>query len=207
MSMTESSLPDARMAAIAHARGENITDPRPVKLTVDDLEWLDRNWSEVGQHHSTELIDGRIYHTPARYGSRVKVVMTLFEAMRNALSGLEAAPAILTRCSVEMPPYDLPLPDLVLTYEPEGAGFIPAQTVPLIVEVADGVTDFFLRDKLRCYAKHRIPEYWVADVNARMIHQMWAPAGNAYADRREVTFGQQVVSERVERLLVKTIGI
>jgi Uma2 family endonuclease len=35
------------------------------------------------------------------------------------------------------------------------------------------------------YAAAGIPEYWVADANARIIHRMWSPGPDGYAERDE----------------------
>ena len=50
-------------------------------------------------------------------------------------------------------------------------------------------------------ARAGVPEYWVADVNGRVIHQMGAPVDDANVERREVAFGAQVeASTRVKKL-------
>ena len=60
------------------------TAPRTMRLTVDDLVLLDREWSKSDCYHSTELIDGVIYHTPARYGPRAKSGSVSFPADRDS---------------------------------------------------------------------------------------------------------------------------
>ncbi len=60
---------------------------------------------------------------------------------------------------------------------------------------------------LRIYAQAGVPEYWVADVKARVIHQMWAPSGLTYAERRVITFGDRVQSETMNGLGVDTAAL
>ncbi len=160
------------------------TEPHLLKLTIDDLVQLEATWSKQDDNHrSTELIDGRIYHTPARYGSRVWPAMELLDAFREAVKPRTDGLWVGSRGSIASPPYDLPLPDIVLTYEPKGEGFIPAASVPLVVEVADSdaALEFFLGEKLRCYARMGIPEYWVLDITSLTKHIRRAPCADTYA--------------------------
>ena len=77
----------------------------------------------------------------------------------------------------------------------------------LIVEVADATLKTDLTRKASIYAHHDIPEYWVVDVNARVIHQMWAPEDSVYAERREKAFGAPITAVSIEGLAVETAGI
>ena len=181
-----------------------LTEPRPVKLTVNDLVLLDRHWQEDDDHKSTELIDGRVYFTPARFIPRGRVALTLWERLREAAA--IAAPHLYVgmRGSVEISPYDLPLPDIVLTSEAQGDGFIPAASVQLIVEVAETALDFFVGEKLRLYSRANIPEYWVVDIHACVIHRMWSPAGERYHERDEVAFGRPLTAVTISELTIGT---
>lgn len=206
--MAGAPLPDYRYAALAHQRGEDVTSPRPLRLTIEDLELLHGVWSRDDRYHSTKLIDGRIFHTPARHAQRGSLAMELFMRLRQALEALDSPFACAIPGSIAMPPYDLPLPDLVLTDDDlRRPGFIAVASVPLVIEVGDTAMDFFLGEKLRLYARHAVPEYWVADVNKRVIHQLWAPAGEAYAERREAAFGELVEAATVAALVIETKGL
>lgn len=61
-----------------------------------------------------------------------------------------------------------------------------------------------LGTKQRLYAAAAIPEYRGADLNKRVIHQMWAPAGEAYAERREVAFGEPMDAVTIDGLQIRT---
>ena len=186
----------------------SVTEPRPLKLTIDDLVLLDERWSrQADEHRSTELIDGRIYHPPAPYRPRgwamTRLMMRLQDAAKARDDGLFAG----SRGSVASPPYDLPLPDIVLTYDPHGDGFIPAASVPLVVEVAETALEFFLGEKLRCYARMGIPEYWVVDVRGRVLHRMRAPGPQGYATADEVQLGERVELAAISGMAVETSGL
>lgn len=68
-----------------------------------------------------------------------------------------------------MTAHDAPEPDILLTSEPEGEGPVPLPSIALIVEVADTTLRNDLGIKQRVYASHGIPEYWIADVEGRVI--------------------------------------
>lgn len=177
----------------------DLTEPRPLKLTVDDLVLLDRYWRD-DDHKSTELIDGRIYTTPARFRPRVNIVQEIWHQLREAAA--VAAPHLFVgmRGSVEISRFDLPLPDIVLTSEPHGDGFIPAASVPLIVEVAETALDFYMGEKMRLYARAGIPEYWVADVSSCTTYQMWSPLGKDYGNKQSIPFSNLVSTETIDGL-------
>lgn len=80
----------AELAAIlatseAEAPDMSVTEPREVKLTIADLELLNREWRKTDAYHSTELIDGRVYYTPARYCPRGWATGQLLFRLQNAL--------------------------------------------------------------------------------------------------------------------------
>ena len=113
----------------------------------------------------------------------------------------------LTEASVALSEHDAPEPDIVLTSEPRGEGLIPLHSVALVVEIADTTLSSDMKRKATIYARAGVPEYWVADVTARIIHQMWAPEGEAYAQRREVAFGKQIEAMTIEGLAIETAGV
>jgi len=120
------------------------------------------------------------------------------------LRTIDASLEAVVEGSVAMPPNNAPEPDIVVTSEAEGEGLIPFSSVRLIVEVSDATLAFDLGEKLKAYASAGIPEYWVVDVNARAIHQMWAPEGDAYAERRAIPFGDPIAAMTIEGLSIAT---
>ena len=79
-----------------------------------------------------------------------------------------------------------------------------AADIELLVEVSDTTLRNDLGRKLRIYARERVPEYWVIDVKKSMIHQMWAPVGKDYAEKREIAFGGHVAAATVGGLTIDT---
>lgn len=178
----------------------------PIKLRVRDYLLL----AEAGAFHAypkTELIDGVVYKVSPQFRPHMVLKSELAYRLRRALEAAGSSLFVGIEGSVALSETDLPQPDIILTDDPGGSGPVPAASVRLLVEVADTSLDLDLSRKTALYARRGIPEYWVADVNARLIHQMWAPAGEAYAERREVAFGGTVTAATIEELPVETSGL
>lgn len=184
---------------------QDLTLPRQLKMTVDDLVLLDRSWCD-DDRKSTELIDGVIYHTPARFIARAKAVADLMMALRDAL-GDDKSLTILTHGSTEFSPYDLPLPDLLLTSEPSGERFVPGNSVPLVIEIAESAREWFSGEKLRMYARCGLPEYWVVDLEAGMVMRHARPIATGYEQSAEIAFGQTVIAATLGGMSVGTAAL
>lgn len=180
--------------------------PLPVKLKVEDYLLLDRSGA-FDDYRKTELIEGEIYFMNAQHRPHARIKSRLYRLIADALDEVGGGLEAVVEGSVAIPPINVPEPDIVITSEAEGEGLIPLNSVRLIVEVADATVATDLTRKASLYAHHGIGEYWVADVNARVIHQMWAPQGGTYAEHRQVAFGERVEAMAVAGLAVETAGI
>jgi Uma2 family endonuclease len=56
----------------------------------------------------------------------------------------------------------------------------------LVVEVADASIEVDRVRKQRLYARARIPEYWIADLNGNALELLRRPQGDAFAVRRRL---------------------
>jgi Uma2 family endonuclease len=151
----------------------------------------------------TELIEGDVIVMAPEFRPHAYVRDELAYRLRR---GLEEAgsPLYVSIGSVALNDTTMPQPDIVLTSEPRGPGAIPVGTVPLLAEVSSSTLDTDLGRKLKLYAAAGVPEYWVVDVNKGLIHQMWHPGGEAYAERREVAFGQPISAATIPDLTIET---
>lgn len=183
-----------------------VTTPTPVPLRVEDYLRLDEAGA-FADYRKTELIEGQIYYMNSQYRPHARVKSALFVEVVLALRSMETAFTALVEASVSVPPHNVPEPDIVVTSDPEGDGLIPLGSVALVVEVADTTLTNDLGRKHRIYAGHGVPEYWVVDVNARLIHQMSRPAGNSYIDKEEVSFGEPLKSVAIPGLTVPTTSL
>lgn len=175
------------------------------RLTGADYELL----AEAGTFDGvrTELIDGEVLLMSPQHRPHGMVKMRLLRALDRALtstgSGLEA----VVEFTLALGRHDMADPDIMLTSEPEGDGAVPPGSVALVIEVADTSLGFDLGRKARLYAAAAIPEYWVADVNGRVLHQHWRPEGETYTDRRAIPFGEPVNAATIPGLTIATADL
>ncbi len=137
----------------------------------------------------TELVEGEIVLLSPQYRPHGRIKLGLYDRLRDALRDLGSPLSPVVELSLEVDEHTMVDPDLLLTSEPIGEGPVPLASVALAIEVADSTLAKDLGVKASLYAAAAVPEYWVADVNARVLHQMWDPMGNAYAGRRATPFG------------------
>lgn len=181
------------------------SEPRPVRLTVDDYLRIAASGA-LDAHGRTELIDGMILEVSPEHRPHARVKTRLAITLAHALEESDTGLSLLIEGSVAMPPSHAPLPDLV-TSEPDGEGLIPLSSVRLIVEVADSSLALDQGRKAALYAGNGVPEYWIVDVRAEMIHQQWAPAEEAYTERRSVKFGNGLDASTIGGLSLDTSGL
>ena len=177
--------------------------PLPVKLRVEDYLLLDESGA-FEAYAKTELIEGEIVFMNAQHRAHARIKSRLHVALAHALRDANADLEAIVEGSIKVPPANVPEPDIVVTSEAEGEGLIPLSSVRLIVEVADATLRNDLSVKARVYARHGVPEYWVVDVENRMIHQMWSPSGDTYGDARNVAFGDRILAITIATLAVET---
>jgi len=178
-------------------------EPLPVKLRVEDYLTLD----ELGAfdaYGKTELIEGEIVYINAQHRPHARIKSRLYRLIADALDEIGSDLEALVEGSIAMPPHNVPEPDISLTAEPEGKGLIPLASLALVIEVADATVKNDLGRKLRIYAREGVSEYWVVDVSKARIHQMWTPAGDSYAECREIAFGARIAAATIEGLAVET---
>jgi Uma2 family endonuclease len=168
------------------------------RLTVDEFLLLDREGA-FGDRR-TELFEGEVYYMSPKHRPHARAVTELVVALARALEGSELS--VLSDISVRLSDHDVPEPDIAVTDAPEGDGILPLESVKLLIEVADSTLAQDMGLKAALYAGAGVPEYWVVDVNARVIHQMWSPVGEAYAKRREMVFEQEVAAATIPELTI-----
>ncbi|MBX9814545.1 MAG: hypothetical protein A4S12_11160 [Proteobacteria bacterium SG_bin5] len=182
------------------------TVPHPVKLRIEDFVLLDQAGA-FSDYAKSELIEGEILVMNAQHRPHARVKTRLIIAFAGALRGIDTSLEVLGEASVAIPGHSLPEPDIVLTSEPQGSGFIPLPSVALVVEVADTTLAHDLQRKARLYARAAIAEYWVADVEGRILHQLWMPETEGYAANRQWPFGGCVRAETIDGLAIDTSSL
>jgi Uma2 family endonuclease len=176
----------------------------PIKLTVENFLLLVESGA-LPDYPRTELIGGSIVAMNAQYSLHAHVKSLLFRRIADACDVALPAHHVWTEVALIVSPNDLVEPDILVTdFAPSARAPVPAATVLLIVEVSDTTLNHDLGKKAEIHAAAGIPEYWVVDINARLIHQMWAPEGSGYMQRREHRFGEAITAATIKALAIDT---
>jgi len=181
------------------------TTPLPVRLRVEDYLLLSKAGALVG-YAKTELIAGETFATNAQHRPHMFVKNKLAYLIRVALGGTGSL-FVGTKAGLDVSLHDAPEPDIFLTSEPRGEGLVPVASVAFVVEVADTSLQHDLRRKAVLYARHGVPECWIADVHARAIHQMWQPGPAGYGQTRNTLFGGAIEAATLPGLRVETASL
>ena len=172
------------------------------KLRADDYLFLDR--TGVFKGGKTELIDGDIIVMSPEWVPHMRVKDELAYRLRRLIEDQGLELFVGTSGSVALSDTDCPQPDVIVAELFTSETAVPREAARLFVEVSSSTLSFDLNEKAARYALAGIPEYWVVDVNGRVIHQMWVPVDGGYTGRREVTFGEAVTSATLPSLTMST---
>ena len=99
----------------------------------------------------------------------------------------------------------LPLPDVVVLRGPDtiyGTRFARADDAALLVEVSDTTYAKDSGPKLRKYATHHIPVYWIVDLNRRLVEVRTRPFGQG----KQAGYGRCDVYREGDRIPVELDG-
>ena len=151
-----------------------------------------------------ELRGGLLYQMNLRNLPHLGAKTELHEALLDALRALGSPLRVSSEGSVRLDEAEVPQPDLTVSESLRGRGQLPGERVRLVVEVSDTTQADDLGRKRALYAAASVPEYWVVDVPARVVHQYWAPGDGAYARSAVVPFGQTIRSATLAGLAVPT---
>lgn len=176
------------------------------KLTVEHYHRLVAAGA-FARYPATELIDGEVYAMSPQYRQHGFVKDEMAYRLRQCLEAIGSPLGVATEQSVWISPTSEPQPDIIVTSARRGAGPIPIGSVALLCETSYTTIEFDLGPKADVYAAAGVPEYWVADVNGRVIHQFWAPHDGNYAEQRKRTFGMSIDSATIPQLIIETTDL
>ena len=182
------------------------TDVQRARLTARDFWTL----AEAGAFEGfakTELIEGEIWVVNSVWAWHAKTTAYFTVELALALRALGSDLVVYTSGSVDMSDDSVPEPDVSVGIDhPERTG-LPLDKLSLAVEVSDSTLTNDLGRKARLYARCGVREYWVVDAAGGVVHQMWNPTGDTFADRRQVAFGEPLGSTTIAGLTVPTDGL
>jgi len=175
--------------------------PRRHRITVDEYHRM----AEAGSFAPdarVELIDGVIIDMPP-IGSPHAAMGRRLDSLLREVAGSQA----LVSCQwpLQLGDDSEPQPDIALVrplenfYEDRHP---TAADTLLVVEISVTTLDDDLHTKVRLYARHRIPEYWVVDVVNHRLHVFRRPSGSDYEQAWSVDRPGEVEIEALPGLSV-----
>lgn len=182
-----------------------IAAPQRAKLTVKDFLLLSESGA-FDDYARAELIEGDVWVVNAIHRRHARAHAALTGELFVALKAIGSPLDLFSNPSTELSNTSLPEPDIVIA-EPEETKMLAGPEVRLAVEISDSTLDMDLSRKAQLYAKHQVPEYWVVDVEARLIHQLWAPVEEAYSKHQQIAFGDDLAAMTIVGLKVATAGL
>lgn len=179
-----------------------LTTPHRAKLRVADFLLLAESGA-FADYARTELIEGEIWVVNSVHRRHARVHAQLTVELGTALKAIGSDLVLYTAPSTELSDDSLPEPDIAIG-QVSDAKIFPGPAMSIAIEVSDSTLDIDLGRKARLYARYGVPEYWVVDVESRVIHQMWNAQGERYSERRNLAFGNPVIAITIPTLTVET---
>jgi Uma2 family endonuclease len=166
--------------------------PTRHKLDVHDYERMVLV-GILGQQDRVELIHGEIMDMSPIGQSHEGAVNALNLAL---VLACQSKAIVSVQNSVRLDRWSVPQPDFaVFRYRTdfylEGRRPTPADAL-LLVEVADSSLRYDQEVKLPLYAAAGIPEYWIVDMQRRVVDAYRRPEGGGYAEQATHRGGDQV---------------
>jgi Uma2 family endonuclease len=82
-----------------------------------------------------------------------------------------------------------------------------ANDVLLLIEVADSSLSFDQNQKLRLYALHGIPEYWLLNLNDKCLEVYLKPNGEVYAEKTSLHASDTITLSQLNEISIRMADI
>ncbi len=130
----------------------------------------------------------------------------LLNRLNKLLSNLVQESAIVSiQNPVQLSDLSEPQPDLTLL-RPNSDFYYEnhptAKDVFLLIEVADSSLKFDQITKLRLYALHNIPEYWLLNINDACIEVYRQPQEDSYAEKTTLRAGDKITLSQLKNISI-----
>lgn len=142
-----------------------------------------------------ELRGGMIVKMSPKHIPHALVQEDLIFALKLTIQSAGLPWRVATETSVAFGEGFDPMPDIVvydLSMIADQQGAIDPAAVKLIVEVADTSLDDDMEEKRDDYARFGLTEYWVADVNAKLVHMHAEPRNGVFAKTDRKTLSESL---------------
>ncbi|RUR86076.1 hypothetical protein PCC6912_09010 [Chlorogloeopsis fritschii PCC 6912] len=135
-----------------------------------------------------ELLEGQILEMSPQQPPHAATTQRTWKYLSRLLANRAD---IRVQLPVTLPPNSEPEPDIaVVRFDSREYldGHPTTDDIFLLVEVADRTLNRDCKQKARTYAKAKIADYWVLDVNMRQVYVFREPTDNSYA--QEITLDE-----------------
>ncbi|HEY1308290.1 MAG TPA: Uma2 family endonuclease [Vicinamibacterales bacterium] len=173
------------------------------RFTVDDYQRME----EAGilrAEDRVELIDGEIV-TKMTAGPRHSA--SLDRAARSFITKVGESAIVRVQGPVRLDLYNLPEPDLAVL-RPRADFYVSNHPGPvdimLVVEVAESSIDYDRETKASLYARANVPEYWLVDLNDKVLLRYSSPRGGAYQSLHRHQRGEALAPQMLPECVVST---
>lgn len=180
-----------------------IAGPRPALFTSDDFERM--FLAGVFGDRRVELRGGVIVETGPIYTTHALVRGKVARRLEDALATTRPDLTVLDEVSIKADAF-YPTSDIVVLAFEGGNRAIRPEEVKLVVEVAVSSAADDLGDKKQRYEAIGVPEYWVVDVDAGMLHR-FALRDGALAPAPLLKFGEPWASLVITDLAIASDGL
>lgn len=137
-----------------------------------------------------QLIEGELIEMSPQGSRHYACIMLVYEALR---SNYPAGWHVRIQAPMALDPDSEPEPDVsVVSGTPRDYLDEHPKTAVLVVEVADSTILSDRRRKVRLYARHRIPEYWIINLKDDSLEVYREPGGETYGSKVTLRRGESV---------------
>ena len=136
-----------------------------------------------------ELIEGVLVRMASQLGPHVKMSARVVRFLNRALPDdyeVSAGGSLFLSETVILEPDIGIYPSDMLSHDVRGPDLL------LAIEVSDTTLRYDLGKKARLYAAHGVRDYWVIDLNGKVLQRHEDPTEGGYATRVAIPFGQPV---------------
>ena len=184
---------DRRFKMVQDIRGEIIAMLAAKRrgFSVDDYQFLGR-LGILDEDDRIELIDGEIVLMSPIGDRHLACVDMLASQLFNGVAGQAI---VRVQGSIRLGNDSEPQPDIVLLrprddfYASRSAG---PDDILLVVEVANTSLYYDRQKTAETYAKHRIPEVWIANLTEDCVERYFNPTENGYVEMTRFTSGDAI---------------
>ena len=121
-----------------------------------------------------EVLDGVLFVSPSPKRQHQRAVRILLLALDAYCREHSLGEALASPADIELSPKDLVQPDVFVVPEIRSS-WTEVRSLRLACEVLSPSTARSDRyDKRRTYQRHRVPEYWIVDLDGRLVER-WRP--------------------------------